>query len=273
MDEYGCDTCRDCGFVVEDEQIDLDRPCPQGCTANVFTCDVCNQTFPKGWTDEEATAEYEERFGKDLPLPEERATLCDDCDVTIRKWYEAGVPDSVPDKAMSGCGDCKLCCKLMGVVDVPPAGKPLNEWCQHCDREPGKPGCGIQATKPQTCAEYQCFWLASQEWGEERMPDWLRPDRVGFLINPLDADKGLAVKVDPDTPDAWRFAPVLRFLQLLAQVRPVVISHDRSEVILIESDGSITDMCIEAENSERMMVRRKQGTNRLAVPLFEPALL
>lgn len=42
-----------------------------------FTCDSCGETFPKGWSDEEARAEADELFGDDLG--DDPAVVCDDC--------------------------------------------------------------------------------------------------------------------------------------------------------------------------------------------------
>jgi DNA-directed RNA polymerase subunit RPC12/RpoP len=54
---------------------------------DTYRCAVCGETFQKGWSDAEAVAEMEARFG---PVPEEmRAVVCDDCDRRIRAWYDA----------------------------------------------------------------------------------------------------------------------------------------------------------------------------------------
>jgi len=40
----------------------------------IFTCEECNQTYEKGWTDEEAKEEAESTFGISTG-----AVVCDDC--------------------------------------------------------------------------------------------------------------------------------------------------------------------------------------------------
>ncbi len=45
---------------------------------DTFTCDMCHQTFPKGWSDDEAAAELATVFGttrEKTPC----AVVCDDC--------------------------------------------------------------------------------------------------------------------------------------------------------------------------------------------------
>lgn len=46
---------------------------------NEFTCALCQRTFPKGWTDEEAKAEKEELFPN---------TDVDDCEIVCHECFE-----------------------------------------------------------------------------------------------------------------------------------------------------------------------------------------
>ena len=45
--------------------------------ADTYTCACCNGEFEKGWTDEEAAAEKEEKFG-DMSY-DEMSLVCDNC--------------------------------------------------------------------------------------------------------------------------------------------------------------------------------------------------
>jgi len=44
---------------------------------DTFTCEMCNKTYEKGWSEEESTKEMRESWG-DLPQ-EHRSVVCDDC--------------------------------------------------------------------------------------------------------------------------------------------------------------------------------------------------
>lgn len=44
---------------------------------DTFTCASCGNTYPKGWTDEEAEVESKALWG-DMPASE-MAVICDDC--------------------------------------------------------------------------------------------------------------------------------------------------------------------------------------------------
>lgn len=46
-------------------------------TSETYTCDWCEGTFAKGWTDEEAEEESLRLFGK--LAPDDRVLMCDDC--------------------------------------------------------------------------------------------------------------------------------------------------------------------------------------------------
>lgn len=51
---------------------------------NTFTYAICDGTFEKGWSEEEAIAELHEVFGD--YHPDECATVCDDCFEKIRPF-------------------------------------------------------------------------------------------------------------------------------------------------------------------------------------------
>jgi hypothetical protein len=43
----------------------------------IYTCDRCGETYEKGWTDEEADAEYAANFPGLADEP--RSVICEDC--------------------------------------------------------------------------------------------------------------------------------------------------------------------------------------------------
>lgn len=53
-----------------------------------YTCEVCGRTFIKGWSDEEATAEYQANFPE--TQGDEIGMICEVCYVAVREWYENG---------------------------------------------------------------------------------------------------------------------------------------------------------------------------------------
>lgn len=73
------------------------------------------------------------------------------------------------------CGDCTACCTLMAVVEL---DKPRCVSCKHLDK-----GCGIYATRPQSCREFECIWLQTQKTSAP-WPKRLRPDRCGVMFTP-----------------------------------------------------------------------------------------
>ncbi|CAN5321642.1 hypothetical protein BH10PSE4_BH10PSE4_24620 [soil metagenome] len=94
------------------------------------------------------------------------------------------------------CGDCGLCCKLMGVQAI---DKAPHAWCGHYRKGAG---CAIYDTRPTACASFACYWLRAPN-----LDDRWRPDRAKFVVHRENAGQSLIVEVDPASPEAWRRAP------------------------------------------------------------------
>jgi hypothetical protein len=132
------------------------------------------------------------------------------------------------------CGTCTLCCK---VYDVPVLSKPAGSWCTHC--KPGK-GCGIHATRPDYCRDFNCLWMMTETMG----PEW-KPERCRFVmtINPVHG--AMVVQVDPGSPTAWRQEPYYAQLKVWAaagaeQGRATVVYVNRhATVVLPDRDVTI----------------------------------
>ena len=94
------------------------------------------------------------------------------------------------------CGDCSLCCKVMGVAEV---SKAPGQWCAHIVKGGG---CSIYADRPASCRSFHCEWLQSATLG----PEW-RPDRARFVLSWEEDKQKLSIVVDPAQPAAWRREP------------------------------------------------------------------
>lgn len=103
------------------------------------------------------------------------------------------------------CGDCTLCCKLLGVAEL---NKPRNVWCQHLVRGTG---CGIYEVRPDSCSRFYCRWMEDADMG----PEW-KPNKSKMVLAHLAEDR-LAVYVDPGAPGVWRKEPYLSRLVALAK--------------------------------------------------------
>lgn len=53
-----------------------------------FTCDHCRGVYTRGWSDEEARAEYEATMPEAVKRGDEEATVCDDCYQAILEWAQ-----------------------------------------------------------------------------------------------------------------------------------------------------------------------------------------
>ena len=115
------------------------------------------------------------------------------------------------------CGDCGLCCKIMGVAAI---GKPPRRWCAHYSKAGG---CGIYAERPGACAAFNCTWLLAPNLGD----DW-KPNRAGFVMHSENGGQRLIVECDPARPHDWRRAPYEAVLRgWAAQIEVLVFSGPR----------------------------------------------
>lgn len=134
---------------------------------------------------------------------------------------------------MNGCGSCTMCCKLCGVHETM---KPGFEWCVDCD--PGR-GCRRYATRPRSCATYECVWLATQRFPPDaRLDPALRPDRCKIVIECIHDGKTFVLYVDPARTHAWRTNAVQNLLAniVAAGGRAAVVTQ--GPTILFETEAS-----------------------------------
>jgi len=120
---------------------------------------------------------------------------------------------------MKDCGECVLCCKLINVPELAPAGK----WCPHCQPKRNGGGCTIHDQRPEFCHNWHCFWRA------EGWPDNLRPDRCKVIFEALPGVVTILASVEPSKPDAWKEKEIMEVISKLRRKgRPVVLKtkHD-----------------------------------------------
>jgi hypothetical protein len=89
----------------------------------------------------------------------------------------------------------------MGVEEI---NKPGGSWCIQC--VPGG-GCKIYDRRPKQCRDYECAWLA------HAFPDWLKPNKVHFVI--VAKEKSITLHVDQHYPSAWKHRRVLDYFENL----------------------------------------------------------
>lgn len=59
---------------------------------------------------------------------------------------------------MRECGECSLCCKLVGVHEI---NKLPDEWCCFAHKERRR-GCKEYVTRPESCRQFTCLWQTEQ---------------------------------------------------------------------------------------------------------------
>ena len=94
------------------------------------------------------------------------------------------------------CGDCALCCKVMGVGEL---DKAPGQWCRHIVKGGG---CGVYGDRPPSCRSFHCEWLLSDRLG----PEW-KPNQARFVLSWEEEKSKLSIVVDPAQPMDWRREP------------------------------------------------------------------
>lgn len=130
---------------------------------------------------------------------------------------------AIPGKA---CGECSFCCKVLEITETT---KPAGTWCEHCHKGGG---CGVYATRPDVCRDYECLWKS-----DRGMSSQLRPDRVGaILMEDPDSDEYRAV-CDPAKPLAWRTPLVFKHLVAVAKAGRIVVAKAGLKAWRIHANG------------------------------------
>lgn len=110
------------------------------------------------------------------------------------------------------CGECGLCCKLMGVAAL---DKPPGRWCRHFRRASG---CDAYRQRPDDCRIFNCLWLLTEALDEK----W-KPTQAGFLMHAEAGGARLIVECDPARPHDWKRSPYHETLVLWAEAGQEVL--------------------------------------------------
>jgi len=129
---------------------------------------------------------------------------------------------SPPIVAGRSCGECTLCCKLIGVTEL---DKPKGIWCKHCDVGVG---CKIYANRPAECRAFHCGYLVNDRLGEH----W-KPSRSKMVVTT--DGPSVTIYVDPGRPGAWRVEPFQSELKHLAQQA----MRDNAQILVQQGKNTI----------------------------------
>lgn len=141
------------------------------------------------------------------------------------------------------CGDCGLCCKLMGVEALE---KKPGDWCGHFLK--GKGGCGVYQDRPGACRSFTCMWLTST-----RLDDAWKPNKAHFVMYTDQGGRRLTIVVDPADPGAWRREPYYRRIKAMSvrseegfelvvgvgDRRYVIFPHEDVDLGIVDPDHKI----------------------------------
>lgn len=132
--------------------------------------------------------------------------------------------------AAKSCGECGLCCKLMGVAALQ---KPAGRWCGHFSKPRG---CLVYDQRPGDCRLFNCLWLLTEALDER----W-KPTVAGFVLHTEQGGARLVVECDGARPHDWRREPYQTMLRRWAAApgQEVLVFVGVRGVRLGESDTAV----------------------------------
>jgi hypothetical protein len=154
------------------------------------------------------------------------------------------------------CGTCQLCCKLLPIEGVSPAGKK----CEH--QRVGK-GCNIYADRPFPCRVWSCRWLVND--AADNLP---RPDRAHYVIDIMPdfihqvSEDGtridiqvMQIWVDPAFRDAWQEPQCKSYIEHIAE------RNRMATIVRWNSRDAITVFapCLSADNEWHVIEAQLKG--------------
>jgi len=116
------------------------------------------------------------------------------------------------EKENNTCGDCTLCCELLPIAEI---NKPHSQLCGDCTL---KKGCGIYNTRPESCRNFNCLFIESNDMGE-----LLRPNNCNVIFERITTKIYLAINHYND-PRAYESELVANYIQTLNKSGISVVS-------------------------------------------------
>ena len=127
------------------------------------------------------------------------------------------------------CGECSLCCKVMG---IPELGKPKDTPCVHII--PGK-GCDIYGERPPSCRAFACHWILDRAVG-----DTWKPSNCHMVVEVK--PRSTVIHIDPDFAEVWKSEPYFSEIKAMAKAgltkgsMTLVIEKLRTIVVLPDEE-------------------------------------
>ena len=125
---------------------------------------------------------------------------------------------------MRTCGECTLCCKLLGVEEL---HKAAGAWCELV--QIGK-GCGDYEHRPQSCRDFECLWVSGQA---HAMTEEMRPDKIKAVFSATDDGTRCVIYIDPTTPDHYKTNRMLSdmILRMRLTLDVIIVYGDKRKLL------------------------------------------
>ena len=140
------------------------------------------------------------------------------------------------------CGDCCLCCKLMGVKELQ---KPPDKWCDLV--QIGR-GCSIYETRPESCKKFDCLWVLGL------LPEELSPRKTRAVVwvapEPHNGQETVIIHLDKDYGEREEIRNLVEKCVAM-DFRVIVVQGSRRRLITSDLGGDLAELREELERSKR----------------------
>jgi hypothetical protein len=158
---------------------------------------------------------------------------------------------------MRPCGDCRLCCKLVGIDELQ---KPPGRWCEHCNPKDG-PGCRIYENRPRECATFKCAYTEGLVeipphkskallWTQSCPMEGVERLRSYGINIPVIDGVGVLLTCHEDKPGAARTGEVASHIERSLQrgYAVLIVPRDQPRYLVFAKEGKLITIEAELEN-------------------------
>ncbi len=147
---------------------------------------------------------------------------------------------------MKTCGECTLCCELLPIGEI---NKSPNTLCKDCTLNKG---CNIYNNRPESCKNFNCSYLTSDDMGES-----LKPNICNIIFEVVTDTIHLGL-VHYNHLDAWKNKQVQDYVQTLNDkgISVIISSFTNSHKMVKPAVGitaeEVMNLAMDVYNKEKI---------------------
>lgn len=132
------------------------------------------------------------------------------------------------------CGGCNMCCDI---PPIPELDKPASVLCKNCTENVG---CNIYSSRPQSCKNFDCLYLQSDDMDES-----LRPNECRVMFEKVTTKIYFGTELPKDV-GSWKKLNVFNYIKSLNDkgISVVISSFTNSPPEVFLAEGHKKEMVL-----------------------------